>query len=450
MGSLRGDFVWGFGYGSNWYQLYVGQGYAAQGVFTPLRHLWSLAVEEQFYLLWPLVMVVLLRKGSERLPRVAMRLFMVAVAIAVLVAVLYVPGTIGSEPSLDTHGYWKAPLGWLPFMEDRWISVNETLYLSTFTRAGGLMLGAAFAMVWRPLAVMRGPLRKRGRRIDLLALLALVGLVLMVRGLALAEESSEALFASEYDPWLFRGGFFLTGLCSVLLIAAATHRRSRIGRLLGMRPLRWVGTRSYGLYLYHWPVYEVLRGDDAHLDGTRFVLAMLVTVPVAELSYRVVELPVRHGRLGQWLRGQRPARTVRMKARRRNAVVFGGAMAVLAGFAAVSVARAQILCVTDIECDRPAKRSSVRCCRSSRTTPRRRRSRSPTTRSTASLAGCGAATPTTPKPSPGASAPARWRSTAARSTSRRRSAGTSRAASAAKAARSASKSSPRSRPLLLT
>jgi hypothetical protein len=230
-------------------------------------------------------------------------------------------------------------------------SVNETLYLSTFTRAGGLLMGGAFAIMWRPIAVMRGPLRRRGRRVDVLALLAVAGLVVMVRGLSLADDSTEFLFASEYDPWLFRGGFFLTGVCSVLLIAAATHRRSWIGRLLGIRPLRWVGTRSYGLYMYHWPVYEVLRGDAPNLDGTTFWLAMLITVPVTELSYRLVEIPVRQGRLGEWLRGHRPARTEKMRARRRRAVVLGGAAAVALGFAVVSVATAQVLCMTQVECD---------------------------------------------------------------------------------------------------
>ncbi|HAP77139.1 MAG TPA: hypothetical protein DCR14_13770, partial [Acidimicrobiaceae bacterium] len=104
-------------------------------------------------------------------------------------------------------------------------------------------------------------------------------------------------------------------------------------------------------YLFHWPVYEVLRGDAPNLDGTTFWLAMLITVPITELSYRLVELPVRQGRFGEWLRGQRPARTERMRSRRRRNIVFGGAVAMVVGFSAVSVGTAQVLCTTQVECD---------------------------------------------------------------------------------------------------
>jgi peptidoglycan/LPS O-acetylase OafA/YrhL len=172
-GRTRGDIIGGLAYVSNWYQLFVGAGYTATEAFAPLRHLWSLAVEEQFYVLWPLVMVAILRRGSARLPRMALWLFGVSVAIALLTAVLYVPGDIDSACSATSHhGYW--------YLFGRCISINDTLYLSTISRAGGLMLGAAFAMVWRPIAIMRSPLRDRGPLLDGLAIVGVAGLGYLV------------------------------------------------------------------------------------------------------------------------------------------------------------------------------------------------------------------------------------------------------------------------------
>ena len=341
MGQARGDMLAGTFYISNWFQIWVGQGYTAAEAFAPLRHLWSLAVEEQFYLIWPLVMIVLLKRGGDRLPRVALWLLGASVFIALAVAAMYVPGTISLGESCgagESHGY-LAVVG-------RCINVNEALYLSTFTRAGGLMLGAAFALVWRPVAIMRGPLRTRGRRVDVLALLGLAGLVLMMNRLELFNE-----YLAEYDPWLFRGGFFLTGLCTIAIIAAATHRRSWIGRLLGIRPLHWVGTRSYGLYLYHWPIFQIIREPGQQLTPRQFAIALLIALPLTELSYRLVEVPVRMGRMGEWMRGERPPRTKPAVRRRRRTVVLCSVFAVLAGFATVTVATADLLCEEGLSCD---------------------------------------------------------------------------------------------------
>jgi len=348
MGQARGDLLGGTFYVSNWYQIWVGQGYTAATSFAPLRHLWSLAVEEQFYLLWPLVMVVLLRKRGDKLPRVALWLLSASVFISLTMAALYIGGTvfIGADSVTnaascgagDSHGYIS--------LFGHCLNVNEMLYLSTISRASGLMLGAAFALVWRPVAIMRGPLRQRGRRIDVIGLLGLIGLALLMNRLELVNS-----LTNEYDPWLFRGGFLLTGLCTIAIIAAATHRRAYIGRLLGIRPLHWVGTRSYGLYLYHWPIYQIIREPGEQLTLRQFLTALLIALPITELSYRLVELPVRQGRLGEWMRGERPPRTKAAVRGRRRVLVLASAFAVLAGFATVTIATADVKCEGQVACD---------------------------------------------------------------------------------------------------
>ena len=206
------------------------------------------------------------------------------------------------------HGYWT--------IFGRCVNVNEALYLGTFTRAGGVLLGASMAMWWRPVAILRGPLRDKPHRLDLLALIGLAGLGALTFRLFLSEDGSQ--LGLHYDPYLFRGGFFLTGLATLAIIAAVTHRRSWTGKVLGNPLLLWIGVRSYGLYLFHWLVFQVIRKEAGiELTFRQFALAMVVTVLIAELSYRLVEMPVRSGRLGEWLRGERVARTRRVYNRRR-------------------------------------------------------------------------------------------------------------------------------------
>ena len=282
LGQLRGDVVAGTLYGSNWYQLWVGLGYTSAFDFAPLRHLWSLAVEEQFYLVWPLVMVALLgRRSTRKIANVSRWLFVTAVALAVVTAVLYHPGVIG-EPDQTPEAYW-----WLG---GRAISKLDFLYIGSFTRAAGILLGAAFAMVWRPYAVARGPLRSKAPLFDVIALLALVGFGWMCWNVYLVTPTGVA------DPRLFRGGLFLSSVLTVLVIAAVCHPRARANRILGWSPLVWIGKRSYGLYLFHWPIYQAIRGLAGNkLTVAEFAVAMVLTVALTELSYRFVETPIRTG-----------------------------------------------------------------------------------------------------------------------------------------------------------
>ena len=350
-GRTRGDFLGGIFYSSNWYQIFVGQGYTASEAFVPFRHLWSLAVEEQFYLIWPLAMIGVLRLGRNRLPRVAIWLFGISAWISAMVGILYAGGDVATTCSPEAmNGYWT--------LFGRCVSINEALYLGTFSRAGGLMMGAAFAMVWRPMALMRGRVRNKARQLDLLALLGLALLGLLVWKLTLSGDGHST--GIRFNPWLFRGGFFLTGLATLMVIAAVTHQRAMMGRLLGNRIFNYIGTRSYGMYLYHWPIYQIIRGQaGVPMTKTQWLLAMAITLPITEASFRFIETPIRQGRLGEWLRGDRRPRTAAAYKRRQRVAGFGIVSAALVGFAGVSIAMADNQCVGQVECDSQAGRGVV-------------------------------------------------------------------------------------------
>ncbi|HEY3484442.1 MAG TPA: acyltransferase family protein, partial [Ilumatobacteraceae bacterium] len=325
LGKLRGDVIAGLFYVSNWYQIWVGQGYTASGDFAPLRHLWSLAVEEQFYLIWPLVMFAMLRVGSRRIANLAKWLLAAALVVTALMAILYYPGQMGSC-DLTPDAYWM--------VGDRCISINDTLYLSTITRAGGLLFGAAFALIWRPFAIMRGPLRRKGHLLDLVAVGGLLVLAALTWFVHFLTPEGTA------DAFLFRGGFMFTSLATLAIIAAVTHRGAFAGPVLGNPVFLWIGTRSYGLYLYHWPIYQIIRRVAGRpLTVGEFVTAMVITVFITEASYRIIETPIRKGTVGQWWRRLRrsPDPT------RRTVVLGGAAVGLLLGtFGVVSLATAEV------------------------------------------------------------------------------------------------------------
>ena len=333
LGNLRGDVIAGLTYVTNWFQIFTGNSYFSAFAYAPLRHLWSLAVEEQFYLFWPLLMFVLLKFGRRRLPVIGLAFLLTSIGIAFLCAFIYRGGYIGD--STQTPSQYMSFLG-------RDVARVDFVYLSTITRAGGLFLGAALGVWWRPWSIARARIASRGALLDTVGLLGLLALGLMMWRFQTVVSGGEEGLAG-YDL-LYRGGFFLVGLATLGVIAAVTHPTAVLGRVvLGNRTFVWIGQRSYGLYLYHWPIFQFSR----HLAGKpltwmQFLGLMAVTLVVTELSYRFIETPIRQGRLGPWLRSWRGARTPERVRHRRLMVAVGVAAVAFPVFAAVNLSTAKL------------------------------------------------------------------------------------------------------------
>jgi peptidoglycan/LPS O-acetylase OafA/YrhL/lysophospholipase L1-like esterase len=265
--SYRGAVGSAAFYFNNWWQIFHHVSYfEAVGSSSPLTHLWSLSIEEQFYIVWPFLLLtgIYLVKDSELTPWVRPRLAVatlgLAIASSVLMALLY-----------DPHS-----------------NLNR-VYYGTDTRALELLFGCALAMVW-PSRRLRMDIRPQAARtIDILAGIGLIGIVVMVWR------------TDFFSPFLYRGGFVVLSIATVFVIAAVAHPACAMGRILGVLPLRWVGVRSYGIYLYHLPIIALTNPVSAHgaPNLLRNVAQIAATLVVAELSWRFMEEPIRHGALGR-------------------------------------------------------------------------------------------------------------------------------------------------------
>ncbi len=249
---LRGDGLATLFYVANWRLIVSGQSYFEQfGEPSPFRHTWSLAIEEQWYLLWPLVLGALLLLWRRR-PAVVVGVVLAgAAASAVLMAALSGPG------------------------EDL-----SRAYYGTDTRAESLLVGAALALVLR-LRPAGGPLLQAAGVVGGVVCLALLGTV------------------DDFDLWMYSGGFLLLAASTAAVVAAAVAPDGGpVAWALSRPPLPAIGRISYGLYLWHWPVYLVLTGGRLGISGPLLVVVRLAaTVAVSLASYFLVELPVRRGAL---------------------------------------------------------------------------------------------------------------------------------------------------------
>jgi len=252
---LRGDLLGSLFYVANWRLLARGSSYAEiQSAPSLVQHFWSLAIEEQFYVLWPLVVAVVLARWGRR---------GLGWTSGVLLA-----GSVASCLVLwDVVG-----------------ASTDAVYYGTGTRAAELLVGALLAIDLPVSRAVAAPV-SRTRQVQWLGVAALVAMVVLW---ATVEQG---------DEWQYQGGFALHALLAAAVIAAVVHP-GVLGRVLSWEPLRAVGLVSYGLYLYHWPVFVVLDEDRLDMDGPAlFAVRMAVTTVMTVVSYRLVEQPIRRGRL---------------------------------------------------------------------------------------------------------------------------------------------------------
>lgn len=272
--------------GMNWWLVFRQTDYFETIGRPPLlQHTWSLGVEAQFYLVWPLILLLVLRYfGKNKIPGAAL-LIAAFSGIALLVVSLQVDAANASKVS---H-----------------------VYFGTDTHSIGLFLGAALAVSWIPQNLQETVTRKAQDFIDGIGIVGFLGII------------AAFLFIDENDPTLYKIAFPLAGICGCAILTSIVHPASRFAPILSSTPFVWIGERSYAIYLWHWVVFQVTR-PDYDLEGSQwalYVLRVLIVFALADISLRLVELPVRTGLIDYWFKGMK-YRTKRVQWRQKVGVLL--------------------------------------------------------------------------------------------------------------------------------
>uniref|UniRef100_UPI0035933BE1 acyltransferase family protein n=1 Tax=Paenibacillus polymyxa TaxID=1406 RepID=UPI0035933BE1 len=254
--ALGGHFVSSLFYVNNWYLIFHHVSYFESfGPPSPIGHLWSLSIEEQFYVIWPLVLLIGLRFAPRR-GRLMLYILGCAIVSAIAMAIIYEPGT---DPS--------------------------RVYYGTDTRAFAILIGAALAVVWPSWRLSDNVSSSSRTMLDMTGVLGMVMLFILIGQ------------TNEFDESLYRGGFLYLSLITAVVIAVLVHPANRLERWLGCRPLSWIGKRSYSLYIWHYPIIilssPVVNTED--VSYMRIALQVTASFIMAGLSYRYIEEPIRRG-----------------------------------------------------------------------------------------------------------------------------------------------------------
>ena len=330
LGKLRGDVIAAFIYIFNWFKIWARASYFDASALDALRHLWSLAVEEQFYLVWPVLIALVLKRWGRRPAKLGLIFLGVSVAVAIYVATSYAAGVRGTP--IETPEQYISLFGHA-------VSRLDFLFLGTIGRSGGLFMGAALAFWFRPDMFMGTQNSSDRHIVSAFAAAGLAGLGYLMwtfRDVVFVPETGGV---RGYDP-LFQGGFMLVGVATCAIITAAVHPQSFLGnKILGNPVFTYLGRRSYGLYLFHWPVFQLYRKVASnYLSLEQFIVLFIVILALTELSYRFIEMPIREKRLTNSLNKLRYPRTDADYERRNKFVAIGVVAAVLPVFSVVSLA----------------------------------------------------------------------------------------------------------------
>jgi peptidoglycan/LPS O-acetylase OafA/YrhL len=267
----------------NWWLVFKEQDYfEAIGRPPLLQHTWSLAVESQFYLVWPVLLLLILKRFGKRVIPIA------ALAIALF------SGTALFLVSLQL---------------DASSSVSH-IYFGTDTHSIGLFLGAALAVSWIPQNFKSEVSKKAQNFIDFIGVFGLVGIL------------GSFLLINESSPTAYKIAFPLAAIFGAAIITSIVHPASRFAPILQNRVLLWIGERSYAIYLWHWVVFQITRPrvDIDGQDWALIALRILVVLALADISLKLVELPIRSGKVEYWFKGMK-YRTSSVRKRQKIAVI---------------------------------------------------------------------------------------------------------------------------------